>query len=111
MNDASKELLDRLRRACSAVYLATNEATANDLSEIMGKAHETIKAQADEWEKAREALKPFAKQADKWSPTLADTSGFSLSVMRNPQPGEPVFEKDLTMGDFRRARDLIKPKP
>ena len=58
---------------------------------------------ADEIERLREALAPFAKQADCW-PFIPDNQAMMTSN------GEDLSSLDFEMSDLRRARALTSPK-
>lgn len=54
----------------------------------------------------REALKPFAAEADTWHPEQADAVAIYTSKVESPEGDSPSF----TIADFRRARAALEPR-
>lgn len=87
-------------------YVAASDLTGNGHSQICCD----VKAAADEIEKLRATLEPFAKVADRreMEPSVCDDTMTVTVALINGNVAQSVLHWVLKAGDFRRAKSLIK---
>ena len=119
MTDATKasEVAERLEAKAEQHRFAASQSSLGDGSpykdaaELFEAAASLIRAQSERERVLVEALKPFAKLADEWSPSFNDTQGFVSKPIPTYEVGDLKFQHDFTMGDLRAAQALTKAQP